>query len=156
MVGKALQQTKQAKLSLNNKSYSPIPTFLISYCHLWTDPNHGTHHKWWCTLVYSKKIQTGWWGTEDILFWKPPLEFFIFYFTHGNSRQNKAQPLDIPPNCVKIPWKFQGQKQRPLAIPHYFFLVTLGYYTLFLINPWKFHNYFFDTPGNSISSIPPA
>ena len=46
MVGKALQQTKQAKLSLNNKSYSPIPAFLISYCHLWTDPNHGTHHKW--------------------------------------------------------------------------------------------------------------
>ena len=41
------------------------------------------------------------------------------------------------------PWKFQDQKQRPMEIPHYFFLVTLGNSTSFLINPYKFHVLFF-------------
>ena len=31
----------------------------------------------------------------------PPWNFSFFYFTPGNSRQNKVQPLDIPQNCVK-------------------------------------------------------
>ena len=26
--------------------------------------------------------------------------FYVFYFTIGNSRQNKASPLDFPHNCV--------------------------------------------------------
>ena len=63
-----------------------------------------------------EKIQTGW--VEDILFWKPPWYFSFFYFTPGNSRQNKAQPLDIPQNCVTVRSQFQGQKQRPLEISH--------------------------------------
>ena len=33
--------------------------------------------------------------------------------------------------------KFQGQKPRPLKISHEFFLFSLGYSTLFLINSWK-------------------
>ena len=37
-----------------------------------------------------------------------------------------------------LPWKFQDQKQIPLKIPHYFFLVTLGNSASFLTNPWKF------------------
>ena len=63
---------------------------------------------------------------------------FIFYFTPGNSRQNKAQSLDIP-QIVLDPLRFQGPKQRPLEISHYFFLVTLGNSASFLINPWKLH-----------------
>ena len=61
-----------------------------------------------------EKIQTG--GIKDIIFWKNPWNFSFFYFIPGNSRQNKAQPLDIPQNCVrslgnsktknKDPWKF--------------------------------------------------
>ena len=39
-------------------------------------------------LGYSRKIQTG--GVEGILFWKNPWNFSFFYFTLGNSRQNKA------------------------------------------------------------------
>ena len=55
-------------------------------------------------------------GVEDILFWKPPWNFSVFYFTPGNSSQNKSQTLDIPQNFVrslgnsktknKNPWKF--------------------------------------------------
>ena len=69
---------------------------------------------------------------------KPLLEFFIFF----------TLPLEIPDKTMlnswifcKIvldPWKFQGQKERPLEIPHYFFLVTLGNSTSFLIKPRKF------------------
>ena len=33
-------------------------------------------------------------------------------------------------------------KNRPLEIPHYFFLATLGNSASFLINPWKFHMLF--------------
>ena len=46
--------------------------------------------------------------------------------------------MDIQQNCVKSlfgPWKFQGQKQRPLEIPYYFLLATLENSTSFLINP---------------------
>ena len=43
-------------------------------------------------------------------------------------------------------WKFQGQKQRPLEIPHNFFLITLGNSTLFLINLWKYHMLFLSYP----------
>ena len=48
-------------------------------------------------------------------------------------------------NLRYILWKFQDQKPRPQEIPHIFFLVTPGNSTC----------YFFDTPGNSISSTPP-
>ena len=34
-------------------------------------------------------------GVEDILIPPHPLEFLIFYVILGNSRQNKAPPLEI-------------------------------------------------------------
>ena len=40
-----------------------------------------------------------------------------------------------------------------MEIPHDFFLIIPGNSTLFLITPGKFTRYFFNTPGNSISSI---
>ena len=40
-------------------------------------------------------------GVEDIPFWKLPRNFSFFCFKPGNSRQSKAQLLDIPQNCVK-------------------------------------------------------
>ena len=59
--------------------------------------------------------------------------------TPGNSRQNKAPPLEIPQVVLDPLWKFQqSQRPRPLEIPHYFFLVTLRNSTSFLINVWKF------------------
>ena len=64
-------------------------------------------------------------------FFENPLEFFIFIFTPGNSRQKKAQPLDIPQNCVRFlgnsttknkdPWKFHIIfSWSPLEIPLFF------------------------------------
>ena len=88
-------------------------------------------------MGYSRKNPNT--GVEDILFLKTHLEFLIFYFTPGNSRQNKAQPLDIPQECVRSLAqcrKFQDQKQKLLDIPHYFFLVIFGNSTSFLIKPW--------------------
>ena len=52
---------------------------------------------------------------------------FIFYFTPGNSRQNKAQSLDIPQNCVR-PFEIPRPKTK-----------TSGNFTLFFLgHPWKF------------------
>ena len=80
-------------------------------------------------LGYSRKKSKQ--GGLRINFFEPPPppEFFIFFFfTPGNSRQNKAQPLDIPQNCVrsfgnsktknKDPWKFHIIfSWLPLEIP---------------------------------------
>ena len=96
-------------------------------------------------------------------FMKTPLEFSIFF----------TLPLEIPDKTKLQPWKFhkfllptslgnsKTKNQNPwLEIPHYFFLVTLGNSTLFLITPENSTCYFFDslidTPGNSISSTPPV
>ena len=75
---------------------------------------------------------------NSTLFWIP-LEFFMFLFCHwANSRKTKPTPRN-PQNLLdplEIP---RLQKPRPLKIPHYFFLVTLGNCTSFLINPQKLH-----------------
>ena len=77
-------------------------------------------------MDYSRKNSDR--GVEDILLRKLLWDFSFFYFTPGNSRQNKAQPLDIPQNCVrslgnskaknKDPWKFHIIfSWLPLEIP---------------------------------------
>ena len=38
---------------------------------------------------------------------KTPWNFEIFYFIPGNSRQNKASPLETPENCVTPPRIFK-------------------------------------------------
>ena len=45
-------------------------------------------------------------------------------------------------------WKFQGQKPRPMEIPHGFFLNTLALEIplLFLMDPWNFHMLFLQYP----------
>ena len=44
---------------------------------------------------FQEKNQTG--GDRWHTFLNPPpLQFFVFYFSPGNSRQNKAPPLEIP------------------------------------------------------------
>ena len=50
-----------------------------------------------------------------------------------------SSPSHIPHSVSQIRQKFQGQKQKPMEIPHYFFLVTLRNSTSFLIKPYKFH-----------------
>ena len=54
----------------------------------------------------------------------------------------------VPGNSAKLfdtPWKFQGQKPRPMGIPH-IFLNTPGISTYFLIDPWNFHMLFLQYP----------
>ena len=73
--------------------------------------------------------------------------------------QTKSSTPENSTNFCQIPSKFQGQKPRPLDIPHYFFLVTHGNFTPFLINRCHRNStrYLLDTPANSISShTPPA
>ena len=92
-------------------------------------------------MDYFRKRQTR--SVEDILFWKSPWNFSIFYFTPGNSRRNKAPTQKIPQIFLLLDLlESQGQKPRRLEIPDYLFLVTLWNCTSFLINPWKFHMLF--------------
>ena len=46
-----------------------------------------------------EKNQTGGGGLRTNFF-ENPLEFLGFCFNHGNSKQNKASPVEIPQNCV--------------------------------------------------------
>ena len=113
-------------------------------------------------LSYSRKNPNR--GGWEYTFLKKPLEFFIFYFTSENFRQNMSQPLDIQQNCVCALGNFKAKNiqktERPLEIPHHFFLASLVNSTLFLINPWKLHIIIVflwsPCPGNSISSNPPV
>ena len=79
-------------------------------------------------------------GSEDILFSKKKSGCFGFVifpwkfqrkgsFTRGNS----AKLCDTP-------WKFQGQKPRPMKIPH-LFLITPGNSTSFLTDPGIFTSF---------------
>ena len=63
-----------------------------------------------------------------------PLEFFIFLLNPWKFQTKQSStPGEIFHKIVldPLPWKFQDQKQRPLEIPRYFFLATLGYSTSF-------------------------
>ena len=74
--------------------------------------------------LFQKKSKQG--GLRIYFFEKLPGIFHYFFFTPGNSRQNKAQPLYIPQNCVrtlgnskaknKDPWRFRIIFS-PLEIP---------------------------------------
>ena len=94
-------------------------------------------------LGYSRKKTNR--EVEGILFWKPSEIFYFFYFTPGNSRQYKAPPLEILQSCIKFLENSKTKPPRSLEIQHHFFLVTL-------VNSFC---YFFDTPGNYMSSTPP-
>ena len=87
-----------------------------------------------------KNPNRGWVGGWGYTFLKhPPGIFHFFTLTLEILDKTKLNPWmlhKIVLDPLEIP--IQGQKQRPLEIPHYFFLVTLGNSTLFLINTWKF------------------
>ena len=66
-------------------------------------------------------------------------------FTQGNST-----------NLCYTHWNFHGQKPRPMEIPQYFLLITPRNCTSFLLTPEISTFYHFNTPGNSMPSIPPV
>ena len=119
----------------------------LNYCYL------KIIHIFGACLIQKKSKQKQFRGVVgDILFWKPPQIFF-------------TMTLEIPDKTKLNPWIIQKivldpleiprpQKQRPLEILHYFFLVTIGN-SSFLINPQKFHMLFLWYPWKShISSTP--
>ena len=65
-------------------------------------------------------------------------------------------PLEVPDKMKLIPgnstklcythWNFQGQKPRPMEIPHDFFWITPVISTSFCIDPRKFHILFIPVP----------
>ena len=75
---------------------------------------------------------------------KSPGVFHLFTWPLEIPDKSKLHPWRLCKTVQHLPWKFQDLKPRPLEIPHNFFLVTPGNFTC----------YFFDTPGNSISSTP--
>ena len=66
--------------------------------------------------LFQKKNQMGVrLGCWEHTFLKKPLEFFIFYFTAGISRQNKASSMEIPHIFVRSFGNSKNkQKARPL------------------------------------------
>ena len=87
-------------------------------------------------------------------FEKKNLEFFGVFFLYipleVPDKQKQSSTLGNSAKLCYIPHKFQGQRPRPLEIPHEFFLLNPGNSTSFLINtrkfcilfpwyPWKFH-----------------
>ena len=86
------------------------------------------------TSVFSEKKQT---GGSMTYFLETLWNFLLFYFTPGNSRQNKAPPKDPRNFHIIFSWS-------PLEIPLCFYLA-----------PGNSTCYFLDTPGNSISSTRP-
>ena len=106
--------------------------------------------------LFQKKKQNVWErGIESILFGTSPPSLFRFLtLIPGNSRQIKASRLETPPNCVTSLRNFKYTyslhiKPRLLEIPHDFFLITPGNSM-----SGNFTCYFFNIPGNSISSPP--
>ena len=83
-----------------------------------------------CTRYYNglfqKKYKQGW--LRIYSFEKLHGIFHFSYSTPGNSRQNKAQPLDIPQNCVRSLGNFKTKNKDPWK-----------FHLIFLAHPWKFH-----------------
>ena len=106
---------------------------------------------WLCWILIMLKIGFGYavlTGVEDILLWKKNLENFPFLTLPLEIRTKQSSPPWKFHKIVLNPWKFQGQKPAPMEIRHYFFFITTGNSTSFLINPWKFHMLFPHYPRN--------
>ena len=79
---------------------------------------------------------------------------YFFYFNPGNLRQNKAQPLDIPQNCLRSLGSSKAKGKDPWKFHMTFFWSLLEIPIRFLLTPRNSMCYFFYTPGNPISSTP--
>ena len=95
-----------------------------------------------CVLGYSRKNPNR--RVEDIVFWKTPWIFSLFYLLYPWKfliKQSSAPRYST--ELCWIPWKFQGQElNRPLEFPDIFSWSPSGNSILLLINPWKFHMLF--------------
>ena len=103
-------------------------------------------------LGYSRKNPNG--GLRIYFFENPSWNFSYFYFTPGNSRQNKAQLMDIPQNYVRSLENSKAKNKDPWKFYIIFSWSPLEILFCFSLTPGNSTCYIFDTPGNSISSTP--
>ena len=85
-------------------------------------------------------------STEDITFWKPPVEFFDLSLY---SKKVQRKQAFTPGNSAKLcdtPWKFQGPKPGPGHGNHTIFSCTPLEILLFLTDPWNFQMFFLQYP----------
>ena len=84
-------------------------------------------HEYW---AIPENFQAGGLRRYIYTFLKKPTEIFRFV---PLPIENKLSPLRILQNCVTLLWrKIQGQKPRPMEIPHEFLMSTPGNSTSFL------------------------
>ena len=85
-------------------------------------------------------------STEDITFWKVPVEFFDLSLY---SKKVQRKQAFTPGNSAKLcdtPWKFQGPKPGPGHGNHTIFSCTPLEILLFLTDPWNFQMFFLQYP----------
>ena len=88
-------------------------TLVVKTYFIRNDSTGYSRQKKWAIL---KKIQKGGGVGLTILFWTPPPPpppriFHFLLLPRKFPRQSKAQPLNIPQNCV-TPWKFPRPKTK--------------------------------------------
>ena len=103
-----------------------------------------------------------------MIYWAIPekskLRKLRIYFFLRKTLEFVTLPSEIPEkissgNSEKLcdtPWKFQGQKLRPMEIPHEFFFNTPEISLLFWLISGTSTSSFFNTHRNSMSSMPPV
>ena len=104
-----------------------------------------------CLYPFSKISHVPPWlrarySTEDITFWKPPVEFFDLSLY---SKKVQRKQAFTPGNSAKLcdtPWKFQGPKPGPGHGNHTIFSCTPLEILLFLTDPWNFQMFFLQYP----------
>ena len=103
-----------------------------------------------CKLgCFRKKMEV-----EDMLFWKHHWNFWVCYFTLGNTGHNKASSLEIHQNWVTPLGNSENKKPKPLQILCdfflFFFLLLLKIWLVSYLTPGNFTCYFFNIPGKSM------
>ena len=83
-------------------------TLVVKTYFIRNDSTGYSRQKKWAIL---EKIQKGGGVGLTILFWTPPRIFHFLLLPRKFPRQSKAQPLNIPQNCV-TPWKFPRPKTK--------------------------------------------
>ena len=107
-------------------------------------------------MNYSRKNPNK--GVLGYTFLIKPLEFLclsLYLYPLKFQRKQSFTPRNSTELCYTS-WKFQGQKPRPMEMPHNFFFITHRNSTCFSLTPGISTCFFFNNPVNSMSSTPPV
>ena len=109
---------------------------------------------WKKPMSYSRKNPNkGVWGYAFLI---KPLEFLcLSLYPLKFQRKWSFTPQNSAELCYTS-WKFQGQRPRPMEMPHNVFFITLRNCACFSLTPGISTCSFFSNPVNSTSSTPPV